>query len=219
MSPLKRIRKKVVYEFHKYKKQLLNFDTIICIVFILLLGVFRPDWVVITAFFIVIPYILLTKRKALLYHLLIAFFVALGWMLISKDYYGYNENFVTIAGINLFPLFAWASGLLAIYLIYSHYEHIVKPTFLRRLGLFIAFYWPSLIVFDTIGYHLFNIVNIKAAAYKGLPICDCTHFPAWMQAAYFLIGIVFFALCYIAGLKNPHYKVKNAVKSILALIL
>lgn len=215
MIPSKVNLKQVIkYEFHKWKKQLLIADKIIIILIVLFLGLVSPDYVVIAAFFLIIPYLILTQRRILFYHLVVAFLVALIWMLIAKNEYGYNQDFLTLAGVNLFPLFAWATGLFGIYVIYSHYEHILNEQgFVRKLLLFIAFYFPFLIGTETIAYHLFNIHNITAAAYSGLPICDCIHAPRWMQAAYLGMGPIFFTICSILKLENPHFKIVKKNKT------
>jgi len=175
---------------------------------IILIGIFKPDAVVIVAFLLVIPYLLLSQRRLLLYHLGMAFFVALSWVLFAKNEYGYNRNFLAIMGVNLYPLFSWALGLFAVYLIYSHYEHkLNEQTFLQKLGLFVVFYWPLLIIVETVAYHFLNVRNLVAAEYGGLIVCDCIHAPVWMQISYFLIGIIFFIGCYLLKLENPHFRI------------
>lgn len=203
---------KISYEFHKWKKELLYIDSILSIIVVLLLGIFKPDLVVIVAFFLIIPYLLLTQRKILIYHLIVAFLISLIWMLIAKNHYRYNQPFLSILGINLYPLFSWTIGLFVLYVIYSHYEHKLKEqTFSKKIILFIAFYWPILIIVETIAYHLFNIKNISTAIYKGLPLCSCMHAPLWMQISYFSIGIIFFLVCYKLCLENPHFRIKRNI--------
>ena len=127
-------------------------------------------------------------------------------MLIANNQYGYNRNVMTIFGLSSFPLFAWACGLFAAYLIYSHWEHKFKfVNFIKKTLLFIAFYWPLLISIETIAYHVFNIKNLSAAAYAGLPICDCIHAPLWMQISYLALGPLYFIICELIGLENPHH--------------
>lgn len=209
---IKIVEKEIEFKFHKWKKQLLVADKILSVVIILLLGVFKPDYVVIAAYLLIIPYLFLTQRKILFKHLFISSVVALIWMLIAKNQYGYNQDFIAIFGINLFPLFAWAIGLFIVYIIYSHYEHILKECgFVKKLILFVIIYVPLLIAVETIAYHLFNIKNLAAAAYPGLPICDCIHAPLWMQASYIALGPIFFSLCYMLKLENPHFKIKKKV--------
>ena len=201
---------KISYEFHKWKNELLHIDRILSIIVVLLLGIFKPDLVVIVAFFLIIPYLLLTQRKILIYHLIVAFLISLIWMLIAKNHYSYNQLFLSILGINLYPLFSWTIGLFVLYVVYSHYEHKLKEQiFSKKIILFIAFYWPILIIVETIAYHLFNIKNTSTAIYKGLPLCNCMHAPIWMQIGYFSIGIVFFVLCYVLKLENPHSKIRR----------
>ena len=202
---IKTLKGDMSYEFHKWKRQILIADKIFTIVVILFLGIYRPDYVVIAAYFLLIPYLVLTQRSSLLYHLLAASIVAITWMLIAKKQYGYNHEFLTLFGINLYPLFAWAVGLFLIYVLYSHYEHILKEEgFLKQFLLFIAFYIPLLIAVEAIAYHVFNIHNVAAAAFPGLPICNCLHAPRWVQLAYFAMGPIFFLLCYFLKLENPH---------------
>lgn len=204
---VKTFEKEAKYEFHKWKKQLLIADKSIYVFVILLLGFFSPDYVVIAAYFLAIPYILLTQRKSLLQHFAVASLIAFAWMIIAKNEYLYNLEFLTLFGINLYPLFAWAIGLFGVYVIYSHYKHMLKEQgFLRQIVLFVAFYWPLLIGTETIAYHIFDIKNIATASYPGLPFCDCIHAPRWMQISYFLLGPLFFAVCYYLRLENPHYR-------------
>ncbi len=213
IQPKVNLKKEIGYEFHKWKNQLLIADKILIILVILFFGLVSPDYVVIAAFFLIIPYLILTQRRILFYHLAVSFLVALIWVLIAKNEYGYNQDFLTLAGINLFPLFAWATGLFGIYVIYSHYEHILnKQGFVRKLLLFTAFYFPFLIGAETIAYHFFDIRNIATAAYQGLPICDCIHATRWVQAAYFAMGPIFFTICSILKLENPHFKMHKKAK-------
>jgi hypothetical protein len=204
------VKKDPKYKFHKWKRQLLIADKVITAIALLLLGLFRPDYVVIAAYFLLIPYLILTQRKTLFYHLIVSSAIALVWVIIAKKQYAYNHDFFVLAGINLYPLFAWALGLFTAYLIYSHYEHrfnLQNPA--QKLALFTAFYVTMLIASETIAYHILDIRNIAAAAYSGLPLCECIHAPAWMQAAYFAMGPLFFAICYALKLENPHSKAKS----------
>jgi hypothetical protein len=203
--------KKVEYELHKWKKQLIIADKAICVLVILLLGVFRPDALIIGVYLLLYPYLLLTARKTAVYHLFVSSIVALIWMLIANKQYGYNTEMLTIFGLNSFPLFAWASGLFGIYILYSHWEHKFKFTSpIKKMMLFAAFYWPILIAVETIGYHIFNIKNVSAAIYAGLPICDCIHAPLWMQISYLTLGLLFFGICQLIGLDNPHHIKKKS---------
>lgn len=182
-------------------------DAVVIVLALLFLKFFRPDYILIVAYFLTIPYLILTKRKSQIHCLAVASAAALIWMLIARNEYGYNSNFLTVSGINLFPFLAWALGLFALYIVYSHCERSLKPRgFTRKLLLFTALYWPMLIIVETVGYRFFNIHNLSAAAYQGLPIFGCIHAPCWMQIAYFAMGPIFFVICSVLKLKNPHSK-------------
>lgn len=198
--------KEVGYEFHKWKKQLVFADKTISVFIIILLGVVRPDVLVIGVYILLYPYLFLTARKNAFYHLYLSSLIALIWMIVTNSQYGYNQEMLTIFGLNTFPLFAWASGLFAVYLIYSHWEHKLKyASFIKKMILFVAIYWTILILVETIAYHIFDIKNISAAIYAGLPICDCIHAQKWMQISYLAIGPIYFGICKLIGLENPHH--------------
>lgn len=204
MPTIKSLKKEIEYGYHKWKKQLL---IAVIVLVVLLFGLFGLEYVLIASYFLLIPYLIITKRKILLYHLMVASVVAIIWMFIARREYGYNQDFHEIAGISLFPLFAWALGLFVVYVIYSHYKHVLKKQgFVWKLLLFSAFYLPLLITIETVAYHVGNIQNEVAAACPGLVICDCIHAPPWMQAAYLLNGAIFFTLCFVLGLENSHVK-------------
>lgn len=191
--------------FNKWKKRLLMYDEILIILAILLLGIFRPDIVLIVSYFVLIIYLLITKRKTLLFQLLISSLLSLAWMLIARNEYGYNQDFLIILGINTFPFFSFSLGLFALYLIYSHYEYLFKNnSYIKKLLFVVLIYFPLLIILETIAYHYFNIRNTASAMYIGLPICDCLHAPRWMQASYFLMGPLYFTITYLLKFKNPH---------------
>lgn len=191
--------------FNKWKKRLLMYDEILIILSILLLGVFRPDIVLIVAYFVLIIYLLITKRKTLLFQLLISSLLSLLWMLITRNEYGYNQDFLIILGINTFPFLAFSLGLFALYLLYSHYEYLFKNnSYLKKLLFVVLIYFPLLIILETIAYHYFNIRNIASSMYIGLPLCDCLHAPRWIQVSYFLMGPLYFTITYILKFKNPH---------------
>jgi len=194
------------YEFHKWKTQLIITDLLISFIVVILLVVFRPDLLMISVYLLLYPYLFLTARKTAFYHLIISSLVALIWILIANNEYGYNHEMFTFLGLNSFPLFAWASGLFAAYLLYSHFEHKIKSvSFIKKIILFVAIYWPILIALETLAFHVFNIRNIATGMYVGLPICDCIHAPLWMQISYFAMGPIYFVICELMGLENPHH--------------
>jgi hypothetical protein len=207
-----RPEKKVKYEFHKWKKQLIIADEIISVSVIILIfiGVFSRAYLMIGVYLLLYPYLFLTARKNAFYHLYVSSVIALIWVFIANSHYVYNQFSLNFFGLNAYPLFAWASGLFAVYIIYSHWEHKIKSrSFIKKLGLFIVIYWVLLIVVETLAYHVFNIVDVANISYLGLPICDCIHAPRWMQLVYFLMGPVYFIICELLGLENPHYMTKR----------
>lgn len=200
-------KKRKAFDLTESKYGLLIAD-IISIILIIIVGLqIGVDYSIIIVYMIIVPYLILTKRKVMIRQFLIATLIALVWMLIAWKEYGYNQSFLTLNGFNLFPLFAWACGLFASYLIYSHYEHLFhKKGLLFKLLMYVTMYWPILIAIETIAYHIFNIRNLATAQYAGLPILDCMHAPLWMRMAYFTMGPIFFLACYLLKLENPNLK-------------
>jgi len=200
------LKPKTQHAFQTWKKQLIIADKALFALVVILLGIFRPDALLIGVYFMLYPYLFLTARKVVFYHLYVASVIALIWLLITNNQYGYNREMLLFFGLNTFPLFAWATGLFAVYLIYSHWEHnIERAGFVKKIALFIAIYWPLLIAVETIAYHLLAIKNLTTAQYAGLPICNCLHAPVWMQVSYLFLGPIYFVICELLGLENPHY--------------
>jgi len=196
--------------FHKWKKQLLYFDKFLYVAVVLSLGLFRIDFLMICVYVFLFPYLLFTQRKDAIYHLVVSSFVALVWMLIANDQYGYNREVILFFGLNTFPLFAWASGLFAAYIIYSHWEYkVLSKGWISKLSLFTFIYVILLVVFETAAYHLFGIHNLSTASYSGIPFLNSFHAPFWMQVSYFLLGPIYFLICEITGLENPHLSRKK----------
>lgn len=182
---------------------LLTVDALLVALVIALFGIFPADQVVIVAFLSTILYLVVTKRTNLFLHFAAASAIAALWAYIGRGEYGYNQPFLVVGGINLFPLFGWAAGLFATYLLFSHEEHVFRlKGFGNQLCLFLAIYWPLLIFAETVAYHVFNIHNVASASYQGLPLCDCLHAPRWMQALYFAMGPLYFAVCWSLRLEN-----------------
>jgi len=202
---LDKVEDEVVYGFHKYKKQLVAIDHILVIGAFLLLGVFRPDLVVLVAYVFAFPYIFFSKRHKFFPYLVISSIVAIIWVFINRFNYAYNQDFYVVFGLNLFPLAAWAIGLFASFMIYSHFEHkIKKQHFLIKLLWFSVPFFIALALAETIGYNVFGIKDLAVAGYSALPICNCLHGPWWMKVAYFAMGPIYFTICKLFRLKNPH---------------
>lgn len=197
-------KKELVFEFHKHRNQLIIIDKVLFVLLIMLLGLFRPDTLVIFTYFMLYPYLFLTKRKNAILHLIVSSLISIIWVIIANNQYGYNREIILIFGLNSFPLFAWSVGLFGIYLIYSYWEHKLKDlNFISKLIIFSIVYIILLIAVETIAYHLFNIQDLATAMYPGLPICNCIHAPIWMQISYLLMGSIYFTICSLLGLENP----------------
>ncbi len=94
--PKERSKKEMTYRFHGWKKQLLVADKTISILTFLLIGIFSPDYVLIVSYFLLILYLVLTRRNVLLQHLAIASLLAFLWVIAAKDQYAYNQDFITV---------------------------------------------------------------------------------------------------------------------------
>lgn len=161
-----------------------------------LLIAIRPDIVAILGFISVIPYLIITRRPYLRLHLLIALIVSSVWMLIAMKEYSYNQDMLSFYGISLFPLFGWTAGLFTSYLIFIHLKkHLKTSNIYTRSSLYLAIYWPILLVLEFVGYHYLNVHNVAASKFSGLPFLDAMHAAPWMQLAYFMLGPIFFILC------------------------
>jgi hypothetical protein len=157
----------------------------------LLVFIARPDYAVMWSFVLLIPFLLFTKRKAMLFNVLLAAIVGFSWMLVGGSQYGYNQHMLVLLGFNSFPLFAWPLGLFAVHLIVSRFTS--GPGW-KRIMVYCLIFWILLISAETIAYHWLNIRNSATSAYAGLPFCDCMHAPRWMQAAYLLLGPIYILL-------------------------
>lgn len=176
-------------------------DKFIAVAAVILLGVLRPDALMIGAFIVVHPYLLLTKRTALFRHLYLAAALALTWVLVTNHYYSYAVPMARLAGLNTYPLFAWTLGLFATYFLFMQWDYAYqRATPWKRFTLFTAFYWFLLLGMETIAFHSFGITNVVTSTYPGLPLCDCLHAPPWMQTAYLAMGPLYYGLCTILGL-------------------
>jgi hypothetical protein len=175
---------------------LLFLDSLVFIFFFSLNHVFRPDILAIIVYLSLYVYLILTKRKKDIAYLFISSVIAIIWTIFAKNNYGYDRDMIYIFGLSAFPLFAWSTGLAAIYLLYHDIDQIFMKNngCLKRFLLFTVLYFFFIIVLETIAYHVFGIRNVATEIYPGLPICNCIHAPRWMQISYFLIGPIYFAI-------------------------
>lgn len=182
---------------------LLAIDLLLIAIVVASFGVFSADKVLLAAYFSAIAYLLVTRRTNLFLHFFVASVLASLWAFLGRAEYGYNQPFFLINGINAFPLFGWAGGLFASYLVFSHEEHAFGlKGFARQFGLYLLVYWFLLVLAETLSYHVFDIHNLAASGYAGLPICDCIHAPRWMQALYFAMGPIYFSICWMFRLEG-----------------
>lgn len=200
------ISKKFSREFRSWNRKLFLYDTTAIVLIFSFFSIFRPDYVVLAAYLFIIFYLVATKRKILVYHLAVSSVLAFVWVFLAEDYYYYNYDFITLADLNLFPILAWATGLLGVYAIYRQHRYFPEAWgFGKHLFLFTVFFWILLIFAETIAYHFFN-VKLVSAVYEGLPVCDCLHAPLAVKVIYFLMGPLFFIIAYLLGLERPHIK-------------
>jgi hypothetical protein len=134
-------------------------------------------------------------RSRLIRYAILSFLLSLLWNVIAADMYGYNREFVVFLGINLYPLLSWAVGLFALCLIYDLIS-VKYPRTNAKIWLSIISYWIILVFFEYFFYNVLGIHNEATASYPGLPLCNCMHAPIWMQAAYFLMGVILVLMLY-----------------------
>ena len=184
------------------QNKILFLDLIILAIFAPLVGIINPDAIVIIAYLAMAPYLFLKKIKNLILYFGIASLVSLVWILIARNQYGYNFDFIKIFDTSIFPFYAWSLCLIINYDFYLHYQKKLKKNFFVHLLIFSLIYWIVLISAETIAYHVLIIRNAATGMYLGLPICDCIHAPRWMQASYIMMGPIYFSICYLISLKK-----------------
>ncbi|MFA5021573.1 MAG: hypothetical protein WC508_00625 [Patescibacteria group bacterium] len=141
------------------------------------------------------------KNKLLFYRLVLALVMAIAWVALTNNQYAYNHNFPQLFGLQLYPLIAWFLALSTAYFAYTWLGVFFKlKSFSLNFIVACLLYWPILIFAETAGYYWFNIHNLAAASYPGLPICHCLHAPPWMQLGYFLLGPVYLLLGHLLKL-------------------
>jgi len=179
----------------KTKKEILVLDKLLIISTFLLFGLFRADLVIMVVYILILPYVYLTNRKSELMFLFLASALSVLWALLARDQYGYNTDFISFYGYNIFPLFAWAAGLFAMRVLFNNISnYFPKDSEYRKFAKFSFIYFFLLVTAEYLAYHHLNIQNISTSQYQGLPFCDCLHAPRWMQFSYFAMGPVFFIL-------------------------
>ncbi len=176
---------------------LLGFDLLILFSIILGISLFQQhaDLVLLVFWFVVVLYSVLFKRLKSIVHLILSTIIALLWVFIAKDNYGYNHAYFTIAGMNLLPIMAWSLGMIGVSEIYNHFS------FRKRFYNFIAFipiFWTLLILIEVYAFHVIEIRDIQSGNTIGLPFCNCIHAPGWMRVVYFTMGPVYYGITLLA---------------------
>ncbi|MCH8520200.1 MAG: hypothetical protein LAT82_05605 [Nanoarchaeota archaeon] len=199
-----------LYQLFKYhfNTRILILDELLILVSILVLALStRKDIVIITIYFLIIPYLIFTKRSQLLKPLVVTTIISLAWMGISKEMYNYGLGFIYFFGINSFALFSWSVGLFASYIIYLHFEKLFeKSSFLIKLFFFSIFYIIALLFLEWFFNNILGIRNQMTLSHPPLFICNCLHAPIWMQISYLGLGPLFFSIMRYIKFKNPHFK-------------
>lgn len=173
---------------------------------LLILVVVPADVATPLIYVLVLIYLLVFRRIADVKRMGLATIIGVTWMIFAKDMYQYVGSFYTVAGINIFPLFAVPIALMGIWVLYQAVSvFLASKSFHWRIGLFTIFVnWPVLILVEYLGYHWLDIQNASTSQYAGLAFCDCLHAPWWMQLTYFAFGPIFFALCYALDLHHTN---------------
>lgn len=159
------------------------------------------DIALILLYLLLLIFLIFRKKDKELYYLIIATILSFVWLLVSKNQYSYNQNFISIFGYSLYPFFSWSLGLFGMYIFYLLFEKNFKTKIQKFLFFTIAF-WLLLILAETIFYHYFNVHNIPGSVYAGLPICDCLHAPVGMKIVYFSFGPIYYLILSLFNYKK-----------------
>ena len=166
-----------------------------CIVSLIIVFRNYADRILLTSWVLVVGYYYRSRRKGALIHQFLATLTAVIWVSFAKEYYGYKYDYLTIFGMNTLPLMAWTLALLEL-CEFSNYFKLRRKIF--NFLIFIGAFWVSLILFETVAYHVLEMRNTMTGNFVGLPYCDCIHAPTWMKVAYFSMGPVYYALTLLA---------------------
>jgi hypothetical protein len=185
------------------------FDIIIVLIIIAGISVFqdKADIVLIVFWFIIAIYTVYLRRFNSFFHLAISTCIAFIWVFIARDNYGYNYNYMTLAGMNLLPVMAWALGMTGALEIFSNF--IIRRKMIRFLTFSLAF-GVLLIIVETYAFHIINIRDIASGNSVGLPFCNCIHAPWWMRIVYFSMAPGYYAITSIVDeYINSYLAAKN----------
>ncbi len=184
-------------------------DLIAIFLFFILLFLIGIDCTMFILLVAVCPFLIITKRKGLIFSLIIALMIAVIWGWIAEKYYVYAESSFKTELLNFYPILFWTLGLFMAILLFRDVKLIFDiKTFKVKLIIFSVLFWFGLIAIETISYHILEIRNLATAKYKGLPICDCIHAPLWIQISYFIIGPLYFIILNILNKGMNKTKIK-----------
>ena len=184
-------------------------DLITIFLFFILLFLIGMDYTMFILLVAVCPFLIITKRKGLIFSLIIALMIAVIWGWIAEKYYVYAESSFKTELLNFYPILFWTLGLFMAILLFRDVKLIFDiKTFKVKLIIFSVLFWFGLIAIETISYHILEIRNLATAEYKGLPICDCIHAPLWIQISYFIIGPLYFIILNILNKGMNKTKIK-----------
>jgi accessory gene regulator protein AgrB len=151
----------------------------------------HADIVLLLSWIIVAAYTAMAHRYISLSHLLMSTLLAVAWVYLARENYGYNHSYITIAGVNLLPLLAWSLGLVGVSEIFNHFKTKRR---INNFILFIPIFWILLILIETYAFHVIEIRDTLSGNTIGLPFCNCIHAPWWMRFVYFSLGPIYYAL-------------------------
>lgn len=184
-------------------------DLIATFLFFILLFLIGVDYTMFILLVVVFPFLIITKRKDLIFSLIVALMIAVIWGWIAEKYYVYAESSFKTELLNFYPILFWTIGLFMAILLFRDIKLIFGiKTFKVKLIIFSGLFWFGLLSIETISYHILEIRNLATAECKGLPICNCIHAPLWMQISYFIIGPLYFIILNILSKGMNKTKIK-----------
>lgn len=188
------------------KKRLLLLIIDLAIVSGIILGISifsgHADMVLLVSMIIIVCYSLIARRYLSIIHLVLSTTIAIAWVYIARENYGYNHTYITIAGMNILPLLAWSLGLIGVSEIFNHFRTRRK---LINFLLFIPVFWILLILIETYAFHVIEIRDTSSGNSFGLPFCNCIHAPWWMRTVYFTMGPVYYGLTQLTDFLTLRY--------------
>lgn len=174
----------------KNKKPGMLFEIFLLILFVALFPFVKKD-ILIFAFYTVVYFYIIVLKKGSIEYLGLSTLIAIIWVTLARNFYVYGPDMATIFGLSVYPLLAWALGLLGMREIYSYLRP--KNTLLS-IVLIAVIYVVVLVSLESFSY---NIVGFRLSTldkYPGLPLCNCIHVPLPMQIYYLTIGPIYYML-------------------------